>query len=264
MTDAQADHRLRLAVHIRASPAVVFPFLSTPEGFAAWMGEGSEIGAEAGAPMRVEYPNGVQALGEVLEIDPPDRVVFTWGFRDGTNGIEPGATRVAITLEEVDDGTLLTFEHDGFDAAEQAGAHRGGWRYYLALLTEAASAAAYDGFLEQRVEAFIDAWSERDLERRRELLAKCVTDDVVFRDAIGYTTGIDDLVEHISAALRFMPGVRLETRGGPSRTHEVAMCGWGVVGPEGAVLASGDNEVRLGPDGRFREVVGVRRETPDD
>jgi uncharacterized protein YndB with AHSA1/START domain len=118
----------------------------------------------------------VQALGEVLEIDPPDRVVFTWGFRDGTNGIEPGATRVAITLEEVDDGTLLTFEHDGFDAAEQAGAHRGG----------------------------------------------------------------------------------------PSRTHEVAMFGWRMVGPEGAVLASGDNVVRLGPDGRFREVVGVRRETPDD
>jgi uncharacterized protein YndB with AHSA1/START domain len=241
MTDLQADHRLRLDVRIRAAPAVIFPLLSTPEGFASWMGEGSEIGAEAGAPMRVVYPNGVEAHGEVVESDPPHRVVFTWGYKDGANGIE----------------------HEGFDTEDQAGAHRGGWRYYTALLTEAASAAAFDGFLTQRVAAFIDAWGETDLDLRRQKLDECVRDDVVFRDAMGYTTGIDDLVGHISAALRFMPGVRLEARGEPARTHEVAVFGWRMVGPEGAELAVGDNIARLAGDGRFREVVGVRRESAE-
>ena len=208
--------------------------------------------------MRVEYPNGIQALGEVVEIEPPHRVVFTWGYRNGMNGIEPGATRVTITLDEVPEGTLLTLVHDGFDDAEQASAHRGGWRYYLALLTEAASAAAFDGMLTHRVEAFVDAWAEEDLERRRDILAKCVTDDVVFRDAMGFTTGIDDLIGHISAALRFMPGVRLEAVGTPRRVHEVAVFDWRMMGPEDAVLAEGIDIARLAPDGRFREVVGIR------
>ncbi|HSM37308.1 MAG TPA: SRPBCC domain-containing protein [Longimicrobiales bacterium] len=263
MTDLQGDHRLRLDVRIRAAPSVIFPLLSTPEGFASWMGDGSEIGAEAGAPMRVVYPNGVEAHGEVVEIEPPHRVVFTWGYKDGANGIEPGATRVTITLEEEEEATRLTLEHEGFDAADQAGAHRGGWRYYVALLTEAASAAAFDGFLTQRVEAFISAWGETDLDLRRQKLEECVCDDVVFRDAMGYTTGVDDLIGHISAALRFMPGVRLEARGEPARTHEVAVFGWRMVGPEGAELAVGDNVARLAGDGRFREVVGVRREGDD-
>ncbi|MEN8374951.1 MAG: SRPBCC domain-containing protein [Gemmatimonadota bacterium] len=246
------------SVHICAPRETVFPFLAEPEGFAAWMGAGSSIGGAPGDTMRVEYPNGVQALGEVVEVDPPRRIAFTWGFANNENDIAPGETLVTITLDEVPDGTLLTLRHERFATPDQATAHRGGWRYYLALLTEAASAATYDGTLAHRVEAFIDAWGEADVERRREILQKCVTDDIVFRDGIGYTHGLDDLIGHISAALRFMPGLSLEGNGAPRRTHEVAVFGWRVRDPDGAVVAAGDNVARLAPDGRFREVVGVK------
>ena len=38
-------------------------------------------------------------IGEYLEVDPPNRVVFTWGFEGTEPFVEPGSTRVEVTLE---------------------------------------------------------------------------------------------------------------------------------------------------------------------
>jgi hypothetical protein len=52
-------------------------------------------------------------VGEYVEVDPPHRVAFTWGFEGTEPFIEPGATRVEVTLERDGEGTLLTLSHHG-------------------------------------------------------------------------------------------------------------------------------------------------------
>ena len=54
---------------------------------------------EPGGAVHIRFPNGVVAGGEVVEIAPVERVVFTFGFASG-QPIPLGASRVTITLEE--------------------------------------------------------------------------------------------------------------------------------------------------------------------
>src|SRR5438874_2367379 len=71
-------------------------------------------------------------LGEFVEIDPPRRLVFTWGWKqfDGMPEgmlVGPRSTTVEVTLTEEGEGTLLRLRHTGLltDAALQF--HSVGW-----------------------------------------------------------------------------------------------------------------------------------------
>ncbi|HZJ70471.1 MAG TPA: hypothetical protein VFF36_06020, partial [Planctomycetota bacterium] len=99
--------------------------------------------------------------------------------------------------------------------------------------------------------------NEADAERRRALLDPAVTGDVRFRDAHGDVYGLDELVGHIAAVQRFMPGLALEARGAVRRSHEVALVDWAAVRGDGQTASTGSNVVRFAPDGRIAEVVGV-------
>jgi uncharacterized protein YndB with AHSA1/START domain len=61
---------------------------------------------------------------EVLEVDPPRRLVYTW-----TNGTMN--TRVTWTLKDTPEGTLLTLDHTGFEGVRGwmlSGMLGQGWR----------------------------------------------------------------------------------------------------------------------------------------
>jgi uncharacterized protein YndB with AHSA1/START domain len=60
---------------------------------------------------------------EVLEIDPPRRMVWSW---DGGSPGE-GVTRVVFELHPAGTGTRLVFRHEGDITPEQGEALRGGW-----------------------------------------------------------------------------------------------------------------------------------------
>jgi len=78
-----------------------------------------------------------------------------------------------------------------------------------------------------------------------------------FRDAHGDVYGLDELVSHIAATQRFMPGLALEARGPLRRAHEVVLVDWAAVRPGGEAAMAGTNVVRFAPDGRIADVVGV-------
>ena len=61
--------------------------------------------------------------GEYLEVDAPERLVFTW-ISDGT---EQQPSVVTIELAEADGGTLLTLTHVKLPSADAATKHTGGW-----------------------------------------------------------------------------------------------------------------------------------------
>jgi uncharacterized protein YndB with AHSA1/START domain len=74
--------------------------------------------------------DGVEAAGEFVEIDPPHRVVFTWGWTKG-HAVAPGTTRVVVTLEAEEGGTRVVLRHYDLPDDELRALHRKGWEMYL-------------------------------------------------------------------------------------------------------------------------------------
>lgn len=72
-----------------------------------------------------------------MELDPPRRVVITWG-RGGSETFPPDASTLEVTLVPEGDGTRLSIVHSGLPEAEK-GPHAEGWRYYLARLATVAA-----------------------------------------------------------------------------------------------------------------------------
>lgn len=248
------EHVLERTVLIRAKRETVFRYFTDSERFAAWWGAGSTIDARPGGPLRIRYPNGVLASGEVVEVARPDRIVFTYGYEDPAKPVRPGGSRVVVTLQERKDGTLLHLRHELPDAAARD-QHVQGWRYQLAVFANVVTRELGAG-LAQAVDAFFAAWSEKDEARRRAALATIATDDVAFADAFSCTAGIEDLVAHLSAAQMHMPGVVLERSGDVRHCQGTALADWVAKGPDGAPRGRGTNVFELAPDGRIRRVVG--------
>ena len=77
------------------------------------------------------------ASGEFVELDPPRRLVHTFGWEtEGgqENPVPPGASTIEIELEPSGAGTLLKFRHYGLPGAEAAASHAHGWDHYLSRL----------------------------------------------------------------------------------------------------------------------------------
>jgi len=79
---------------------------------------------------------------EVLEVDEPRRLVYTWG--DGTESDSGLRTVVAWTLTPVDGGTHVRMEHSGFRPQDEGGYRGmgGGWPRIVAGLERVAGEQA--------------------------------------------------------------------------------------------------------------------------
>ena len=83
--------------------------------------------------------NGVPVRGQYLELDPPRRVLVSWGVA-GNAGLPPGATEVEFTLTPIPGGTRLRLVHRGLPP-NKARLHATGWPHFLARLVTAAAGA---------------------------------------------------------------------------------------------------------------------------
>jgi uncharacterized protein YndB with AHSA1/START domain len=129
---------LRNEVRIAAPPEVVFPYFTDPTRIVNWMGLAALLDPRPGGVFRIEANGRDVVIGEYVEVDPPHRVVFTWGFEGADPFVAPGSTRVEVTLQRDGDGTLLTLLHHGL-AGGTRDAHAEGWTHYLARLAPAAA-----------------------------------------------------------------------------------------------------------------------------
>src|SRR5436190_13472020 len=93
----ELPHKLDRTVVIVARPETVFRFFTDSVRWASWWGAGSTIDATPGGKVYIRHPNGIEASGEVLELNPPERFVFTYGFASG-KPMAPGSSRVTISL----------------------------------------------------------------------------------------------------------------------------------------------------------------------
>jgi uncharacterized protein YndB with AHSA1/START domain len=125
-------------VLIDATPETVFEFFTDPEKMVRWKGSAAILDPTPGGAYRVEVNEGSTVAGEYVELDPPHRVVFTWGWENATGPVVPGSSTVEVTLAPEGEGTRLTLVHRDLPEGEQE-QHAVGWDYFIPRLQEAAA-----------------------------------------------------------------------------------------------------------------------------
>lgn len=120
---------------IRARPETIFAYFTDSDRYTRWMGVEATLNAQPGGIYRVVTPQGYVALGEFVEVEPPKRVVFTWGW-EGNPEVPPGSTTVEVTLQQEADHTIVRLVHSGLPAAAIT-PHVEGWERYLDRLVVA-------------------------------------------------------------------------------------------------------------------------------
>jgi len=124
-------------LEIAASPETVWELLTDPDAATRWMGEAAAFDLRPGGAYRVDVLPGNTASGAFVEIDPPRRLVYTWGWERGSP-VPPGSTTVEFELEPTVAGTLLRFRHRDLPSDDAAASHAHGWDHYLERLASVA------------------------------------------------------------------------------------------------------------------------------
>jgi uncharacterized protein YndB with AHSA1/START domain len=127
------DDVVEVSVYIAAQPETVFPYFTDPGRYVQWMGSDATLQPVPGGTYRIHMSDGVEAAGEFIEVDPPRRLVFTWGWTHDP-AVPPGTTRVVVTLHAEHGGTRVILRHHGLPDDGQRDHHRKGWEVYLGRL----------------------------------------------------------------------------------------------------------------------------------
>lgn len=135
-----ADSVVREVI-VEASAETIFPFFTDPEKMTRWMGQAALLDPRSGGVFRVDM-NGTDVIrGTYVELEPPSRLVFTFGWEGADASHGPGESTVEVTLAPHDGATLVRLVHTGLPP-EVARGHDEGWGMFLPRLVEAAAAAS--------------------------------------------------------------------------------------------------------------------------
>jgi uncharacterized protein YndB with AHSA1/START domain len=126
-------------MRIKATPETIFPFFTDPEKMIQWKGASADLDPTPGGKYRCVMQNKFIALGEYVVVDPPHRVVFTFGWDVEGNPITPGSTTVEVTLTPDGDETIVQLRHSGLPDEQARIDHGLGWQHYLERLAIAAT-----------------------------------------------------------------------------------------------------------------------------
>ena len=135
-----ADLTLEVTRHIKADPARVFAAWTRPDLLVQWWGPAGVSCPEAAVDLKVggayaianQTPHGVVWIrGEFVEVEPPDRLVYTWGL----GGADPDE-RVTVTFTASSGGTDVAVVHEHIPSQEAHDQHNAGWQGCLDGLVE--------------------------------------------------------------------------------------------------------------------------------
>jgi uncharacterized protein YndB with AHSA1/START domain len=240
MTETGAlTHEFTRVLVIQATRETVFRFFTDEARWATWWGPGSTIDPRPGGRVVIRYPNAVEAWGEVIEVTAPERITFTYGYASGTP-IPAGGSRVTIRLDAEGTRTRLHLTHQFADAvANEVHAHA-----------------------DRSVDAWFEAWSEPDPAAREGTLSRVANRDVGFHDRFSAIEGLDDLSVHLTAAQRFMPGIRLRRTGDVRHCQGVVLAEWVAHGSDGQERSRGTNVFVFSSTGLIESVTGFWSQHP--
>ena len=123
-----------------APPDVVFRYFVDPELYRRWKGIDAELDPRPGGTYRVRMRPEVWVRGEYLVVDPPHRLVMTWGF-ERTSGlpkvmeeVPPASSRVEFTFLPEGADTIVRVRHTALPSEPAQQLHELGWVNYLGRL----------------------------------------------------------------------------------------------------------------------------------
>lgn len=250
---SKLPYPLERSVVIHAPRENVFRFLTDTPRWATWWGAGSTIDARPGGRLLIRFPGGTEVSGEVVEVKPPERMIFTYGFVKG-DPIAPGSSRVTIRLEPHGLGTHLHLTHE-FAEESVRDHHVQGWRYQLALFSNVVADELHANAASV-VDTWFEAWAEPDEKTRENALRRVADRELRFQDRYGNTNGLDDLLPHIAAAQVHMAGLRTQRVGDVRHCQGMALVEWIATGGDGKERARGTNVFVLGATGKIQSVTG--------
>ena len=126
---------LRLTRVIKASRERVFSAWTLPDQMKRWAGpEGVtvveahvdlKIGGDYHIHMRSDDGTEYNARGTYQEVDPPNRLVYSWGWDEKEHDV--GETLVTVEFIEMSDATEIVLTHERFPGSEARDDHDQGW-----------------------------------------------------------------------------------------------------------------------------------------
>lgn len=125
---------LRMTRTIRASRQAVWDAWTKPEQMKQWSCpmpgglQGASVDLRVGGAFELRMAvDGEKhtAFGTYREIDEPNRLVYTWDWREDSHAM--GDTIVTVEFREVAGGTEVVLVHEGFPAVEAKASHEEGW-----------------------------------------------------------------------------------------------------------------------------------------
>lgn len=137
MPNAEIVDAVEVEVRIAASPETVFGFFTEPDRMIQWMGRSAQLDPRPGGSFRCDINGDAIASGEYVAVEPPGRVVFSWGWEGEDSVTKPGTSTVEVLLAADGDGTRVRLIHSDLPSAESADKHGHGWRHYLDRLAVA-------------------------------------------------------------------------------------------------------------------------------
>ncbi|HUK01514.1 MAG TPA: SRPBCC family protein [Steroidobacteraceae bacterium] len=123
--------------YIRTTPERLWSALTDPEFTRQyWFGVRNESDWKVGAPWRLVFPDGrVADTGEILEVDPPKRLVIKWRNEFRPELKAEGYARCTMELEPVDGAVKLSITHSiEQEPSKFIEAVSGGWPRILSNL----------------------------------------------------------------------------------------------------------------------------------
>jgi len=132
-TESPPKPMIRLQRLFPASPQEVFNAWIDPESLRQWFSPGTislasvELDVRVGGHFRIVMRDETKDLvhaGTYREIDPPQRLVFTWQ----SSGTYDQETLVTVQLHPRGNKTELVLTHERLPDASSAGKHEEGWQ----------------------------------------------------------------------------------------------------------------------------------------
>lgn len=138
-----ATTTLEIERRVPAPPERVFSYFTDPKKHTQWQGIAAELDPKPGGRYVVHFSERGRVRGEYLEVDPPRRIVLTWGW-EGEEvmpaeaiAVTPGSSTVEIEFINDGDGTIVRLRHSGLPPDNTF--FENGWMIFVPRLEAVAS-----------------------------------------------------------------------------------------------------------------------------